>query len=119
MDVIACYNAAKEGSDHIRAAGGPFFIEFRTYRFRARSMFDPELYRSKAEVEKWRSRDPIERFSEKHLQDGTLTAADIASIYSAADQEVADAVAFAEAGTWESVDDIERDVLTPALGNAR
>ena len=45
MDVIACHDAAQQAADHIRTNGGPFFIEFRTYRFRAHSMFDPELYR--------------------------------------------------------------------------
>lgn len=113
MDVTACLNAAQYGSEHIESAGGPFFIEFRTYRFRAHSMFDPELYRGKDEVEEWRKRDPIQLFSEKHLQDGSITPADIAAIESAADDEVAEAVAYADAGTWESVDDLERDVLTP------
>ena len=51
MDVLACHDAAQQAADHIRTEGGPFFIEFRTYRFRAHSMFDPELYRDKAEVE--------------------------------------------------------------------
>jgi pyruvate dehydrogenase E1 component alpha subunit len=113
MDVVACHAAARKGADHIRSAGGPFFIEFRTYRFRAHSMFDPELYREKAEVEEWRKRDPIRMFSEQCLEDGVLLAADIASIEAAAEQELSDAVAFAEAGTWEDVDDLERDVLTP------
>ncbi|MGZ8803400.1 MAG: pyruvate dehydrogenase (acetyl-transferring) E1 component subunit alpha [Mycobacterium sp.] len=113
MDVVACHDAARQGADHIRNHGGPFFIEFRTYRFRAHSMFDPELYRDKSEVEKWRHRDPITAFSEKCLRDGTLTADDISAIEAAAEREVADAVAFAEAGTWESVDDLERDVMTP------
>ena len=109
MDVIACHDAAQQGADHIRTTGGPFFIEFRTYRFRAHSMFDPELYREKTEVEQWRKRDPIRMFSEQCLQDGTLTSADIGSIESAADQEVSEAVAFGDAGTWENVDDLERD----------
>ena len=52
MDVLACHDAAQQAADHIRTNGGPFFIEFRTYRFRAHSMFDPELYRDKAEVER-------------------------------------------------------------------
>src|SRR6476659_138050 len=95
MDVIACHDAAQQGADNIRSAGGPFFIEFRTYRFRAHSMFDPELYREKAEVEEWRKRDPISTFSEKCLRDGTLSTDDITAIESAADQEVSDAVAFA------------------------
>jgi pyruvate dehydrogenase E1 component alpha subunit len=113
MDVIACLDAAQRGADHIRTHGGPFFIEFRTYRFRAHSMFDPELYRDKAEVDKWRERDPIRLFTDQCLTDGTLTADDVTAIEAAADREVADAVAFADSGTWESIADLERDVMTP------
>ncbi len=58
MDVTACRSAAQEAVEHIRRSGGPFFVEFRTYRFRPHSMFDPELYRDKVEVEQWRQRDP-------------------------------------------------------------
>ncbi len=119
MDVLACRDAALHGADHVRTAGGPFFLEFRTYRFRAHSMFDPELYRNKAEVEEWRKRDPIALFTEQSLTDGTLTADDVAAIESAAAHELEDAVAYAEAGTWESIDDLERDVLTPATGQRR
>ena len=114
MDVLACHDAAQRAADHIRTEGGPFFIEFRTYRFRAHSMFDPELYRDKAEVERWRERDPIRTFTEQCLREAILTADDITAIENAAGDEVDDAVAFADAGTWESVDDLERDVLTPA-----
>ena len=39
---------------------GAAFLEFRTYRFRAHSMFDAELYRDKSEVEAWKQRDPID-----------------------------------------------------------
>ncbi|HME49007.1 pyruvate dehydrogenase (acetyl-transferring) E1 component subunit alpha [Mycobacterium sp.] len=119
MDVIACRDAAQRGADHIRNAGGPFFIEFHTYRFRAHSMFDPELYRDKAEVKQWRKRDPIELFTAQCLKDGVLTDEDLASIEQAAAREVEEAVAFAEAGTWESVEDLERDVLTPSAAAVR
>ncbi|MDI3315278.1 MAG: pyruvate dehydrogenase (acetyl-transferring) E1 component subunit alpha [Mycobacterium sp.] len=115
MDVMACYTAAQQGAAHVRDSGSPFFIEFRTYRFRAHSMFDPELYRDKAEVQRWRKRDPIPAFSERCLHEGTLTRDDIAGIEGAADAETEAAVAFAEAGTWENVEDLERDVLTPAV----
>ncbi|HEX9175520.1 MAG TPA: pyruvate dehydrogenase (acetyl-transferring) E1 component subunit alpha [Mycobacterium sp.] len=119
MDVIACYEAARRGAEAVRATGGPFFIEFRTYRFRAHSMFDPELYRDKAEVELWRQRDPIQTFTERCLRDGLLTEDDVKQIEQAALDEVADAVAYAEAGTWESVEDLERDVMTPVSEAAR
>lgn len=112
MDVAACHAAAQQGVDHIRNTGGPFFIEFRTYRFRAHSMFDPELYRDKAEVEQWRERDPIRLFSERCQSDGTLSDADLAEIEKSANAEIEAAVAFAEAGTWEDAADLERDVLT-------
>ncbi len=114
MDVEACHIAAQQGVDHVRDTGGPFFIEFRTYRFRAHSMFDPELYRDKAEVERWRERDPIRSFTEQCLRDGTLCDADVREIEDSATTEIETAVAFAEAGTWEDAEDLERDVLTPA-----
>ncbi len=119
MDVVACRDAAQSAADRIRSDGGPFFLEFRTYRFRAHSMFDPELYRGRDEVEKWRKRDPIRLFTERCLADGTLTADDVAAIEAEAADELADAVAFAEAGTWESIDDLERDVLTPVTEQIR
>ena len=118
MDVLACHAAAQEGAYHVRSGAGPFFLEFRTYRFRPHSMFDPELYREKSEVEHWRERDPVRTFTEKCLAEGILTDGDVAAIRTAAEQELADAVAYAEAGTWEDVSDLTRDVLTPAGSRA-
>ena len=51
--------------DYVRAGNGPYFLELKTYRFRAHSMFDPELYRSKAEVESWKHRCPIKAFKKR------------------------------------------------------
>jgi pyruvate dehydrogenase E1 component alpha subunit len=114
MDVLACHAAAAEGAYHVRSGAGPFFLEFRTYRFRPHSMFDPELYRGKDEVEHWKARDPIRVFTEKCLADTLVSEDDINSIHAAAEEELTDAVAYAEAGTWEDVADLTRDVLTPA-----
>ncbi len=113
MDVLASHAAMEDAVDHIRTHGGPYFLEFRTYRFRPHSMFDPELYRDKAEVEKWKQHDPIVTFSARCLSEGLLTAEDVADIESGAATEVADAVAYAEAGTLESVETLTRDVMTP------
>jgi pyruvate dehydrogenase E1 component alpha subunit len=98
--------------DHIHTHGGPFFVEFRTYRFRPHSMFDPELYRDKAEVAQWREHDPIQAFTDRCLTESLLTVDDVAAIERAAATEVADAVAYAEAGTLESVDTLTRHVMT-------
>ena len=82
-------------------------------------MFDPELYRDKAEVELWRQRDPIQTFTQRCLRDGLLTEDDVKQIEQAALDEVADAAAYADAGTWERVEDLERDVMTPVSEAAR
>ncbi len=113
MDVLACHAAMQQAVDHIRTQGGPFFLEFRTYRFRPHSMFDPELYRDKAEVAKWREHDPIATFTQRCLDETLLTAEDVAAIEAAAAAEVAEAVAYAEAGTLESVDTLTANVMTP------
>ncbi|MDX1888330.1 pyruvate dehydrogenase (acetyl-transferring) E1 component subunit alpha [Mycolicibacterium sp. 050158] len=118
MDVLACHTAAEEGAYHVRNGGGPFFLEFRTYRFRPHSMFDPELYRERAEVDRWRERDPIRTFTERCTAAGALTDDDVAAIRRAADEELADAVAYAEAGTWEPVEDLTRDLMTPEAAGA-
>lgn len=114
MDVLACHAAATQAAYHVRSGAGPFFLEFRTYRFRPHSMFDPELYRGKEEVERWKERDPVRTFTERCLAEGMLSSDDVAAIRAAAEEELTEAVAYAEAGTWEDVADLTRDVMTPA-----
>jgi pyruvate dehydrogenase E1 component alpha subunit len=116
MDVLAVQAATRAAVDRIRAGGGPEFLEFRTYRFRAHSMFDPELYREKSEVEMWKSRDPIALLAARLETEGRLDAAARAAIDAEVDAEIARAVAFAEAGTWEPVGDLMRDVYTRPPG---
>lgn len=112
MDVIACHDVMAQAVEHIRTKGGPFFVEFQTYRFRPHSMFDPELYRDKDEVAKWREHDPIQVFTEQCISAGLLTAEDVAAMESAAAAEVDDAVAFAEAGTFEGLETLATHVMT-------
>lgn len=110
MDVLACREAAQRAVDIARAGGGPCFIEFRTYRFRAHSMYDPELYRSKDEVERWKSRDPIDVLARRLDDEGSLAAEDLEHLEAEITAEIDDAVAFAEAGTLEPVEDLTRHV---------
>jgi pyruvate dehydrogenase E1 component alpha subunit len=115
MDVVAVHEGAREAAAHVRAGKGPFFVEFRTYRFRAHSMFDAELYRDKREVEEWKTRGPIHTFSARLKQQGMLTEEQFLALDRGAGEEVARAVAFAEAGTWEAIEDLARDVHTPTV----
>ncbi|HSK03415.1 MAG TPA: pyruvate dehydrogenase (acetyl-transferring) E1 component subunit alpha [Kofleriaceae bacterium] len=108
MDVVAVTEAAARAIAQIRATGAPWFLECMTYRFRPHSMFDPELYRDKAEVDAWRQRCPIATLSRR--MEGVVTEADLAAIEAEAAAEVARACAFAEASPLEPVADLLRDV---------
>ena len=79
-------------------------------------MYDPELYRDKKEVEEWKKRDPIALFSARVREAGLLQPADAERLEREVEAEVADALAFAEAGSLEPVADLERDVTTPREG---
>ncbi|MFA5909338.1 MAG: pyruvate dehydrogenase (acetyl-transferring) E1 component subunit alpha [Vicinamibacterales bacterium] len=118
MDVTAVEDAARSAAEQVRAGNGPFFLECRTYRFRAHSMFDAELYRDKAEVEEWKTRDPIALLKARLEQAGLLDARELTAIEDEVRGEIARAVAFADAGTWEPVEHLTQDVYTPAAQEA-
>jgi TPP-dependent pyruvate/acetoin dehydrogenase alpha subunit len=75
-------------------------------------MFDAELYRDKAEVETWKQRDPIRLLADRLTETGLLDPAARTALDADVEAEIARAVAFAEAGTWEPVDQLTRDVYT-------
>ena len=112
MDVVAVHEATRKAVEQVRAGLEPYFLEFRTYRFRAHSMFDPELYRDKAEVEKWKERGPIHSYSARLKAQELLDEAQFLAIDSAVCAEVDAAVAFAEAGSLEPLETLCRDVYT-------
>jgi pyruvate dehydrogenase E1 component alpha subunit len=114
MDVVAVREATLAAAKAVRAGEGPVFLEYQTYRFRAHSMFDPELYRDKAEVEEWKTRGPIHTYSARLKAQDLLTEEEFLALDREAQDEVRRAVDFAEAGTWEPVADLARDVTTPA-----
>ena len=72
MDVLAVAEATARAVTEIRGGGGPVFLELQTYRFRAHSMYDPDRYRSKEEIEHWRERDPIDLLKARLQADGLL-----------------------------------------------
>ncbi len=117
MDVEAVEHAARAACEAIRAGQGPHFLECRTYRFRSHSMFDPELYRERAEVEEWKARCPIVTYEATLRARGMLDDPLRADLESRATQEVDDAVAFAESGTWEPVETLTRHVVSEAGGD--
>lgn len=110
MDLLATRAAVERAIAQVRGGQGPALLECRTYRFRAHSMYDPELYRSKDEVEEWKRRDPIALFRARLAADGLLQPSEAEALDDAARAITAEAVAFAEAGEWEPVEDLLRHV---------
>jgi pyruvate dehydrogenase E1 component alpha subunit len=115
MDPVQVETATRRALETIRAGAGPVFLEMRTYRFRAHSMFDTQAYRTRDEIEGWKQRDPIERLRAWMVANHELSDAEAAAIESAVAAEIDDAVAFAEAGTPEPVEELQRFVLMDAV----
>lgn len=107
MSPVAVESASRRAVEAIREGKGPYFLECRTYRFRAHSMFDAQLYRTREEVERWKSRDPIERMRSWLESNHIASAENFAAVETEAEREVEEAAAFAEAGSWETVEDLE------------
>ena len=117
MDVLAVEEAARRAVDAVRAGGGPHFLELRTYRFRAHSMFDPELYREKSEVAQWMERDPIRLLRSVLEAAGQLPEKKWAALQEDVESEISTAVGFAEAGTPEPVSELTRFVYSDRAGS--
>jgi pyruvate dehydrogenase E1 component alpha subunit len=110
MDVFAVEAAVRSAAEHARAGRGPVLLEFRTYRLRAHSMFDAQLYRDKAEVDEWRRRGPLSSLTTRLKAAGLMTEDDFQRLLSEADDEVQRAVQFATAAPWEPVQELARHV---------
>ena len=116
MDVLAVERAMRQAVTSIRGGGGPHFLEFRTYRFRAHSMYDPDLYRSKEEVARWKERDPLVLFENVMREAAVIEDADIERLERAVAAELERAVSFAEASPDEPVEDLLRFVYSEPAG---
>jgi pyruvate dehydrogenase E1 component alpha subunit len=113
MDVEAVEHAARRAAEAVRAGGGPHFLELRTYRFRAHSMYDPELYRDKAEVEQWRRRDPIELLAGRMRDAGELADDELAVIETKLAEQIEASIAAARAAPAEPAEDLTTFVYSP------
>jgi pyruvate dehydrogenase E1 component alpha subunit len=113
MDVTAVEHAARGAAEAVRGGGGPHFLELRTYRFRAHSMYDPDRYRDKAEIERWKARDPISTLMAQLKKDGQLTDHDLEVFEKEIAAELAQAIDAAEAAGTEPLEDLTKFVYSP------
>jgi pyruvate dehydrogenase E1 component alpha subunit len=116
MNVLEVEQAGRSAVEAVRSGQGPFFLELRTYRFRAHSMFDPELYRTKEEVERWKEKDPITGLENLMREQGLLDDRELAKIEGQVEEEIRDAVDFSRQAPPESVEDLSRFVYSDAKG---
>jgi pyruvate dehydrogenase E1 component alpha subunit len=113
MDVLAVEAAARSAAEGIRAGSGPYFLEVRTYRFRAHSMYDPDRYREKNEIEDWKARDPIPTLEQRMRADGELDDAALSELEDRISDEVEQAVKAAEQAPVEPPENLLRFVTSP------
>jgi pyruvate dehydrogenase E1 component alpha subunit len=96
MDVLAMREVVAE---HIRLAREdrqPTLVEAFTYRFRGHSAADPEVYRTKEEVEEWRKKDPITVLRDRLLAEGVISEEEVEEMRERVEQRVLEAVEFAD-----------------------
>jgi len=118
-DAPAIYRMVEDGVRAIRAGGGPRFYEFATYRWREHCgpLYDNDLgYRSEAEFEDWKAREPIGRLERSLLDDRVLTHPDIETMDQEITQEVEQAFLFADNSPYPCAEDASAHVYASALG---
>ncbi|MEN8146704.1 MAG: pyruvate dehydrogenase (acetyl-transferring) E1 component subunit alpha [Campylobacterota bacterium] len=115
MDVLKMAEATEKAVAEIRAGKGPVFLECLTYRFRAHSMFDAELYREKEEVQEWKKKGPLVVFKNRLEEMGLWEEIKVNELEEEIAAIVEEAVVFAENGTLEPLDDLEKFVYSPEV----
>ncbi len=110
MDVMAVFDAVKWGAEWVRQQNRPYLIEAITYRFRGHSMADPGKYRAAAEVELWKSRDPLPNYARRLLQEGIAEQPQLDALLDKVRLVVAEAVSFAEESPWPEAGEIYNDI---------
>jgi pyruvate dehydrogenase E1 component alpha subunit len=110
MDVMAVYQATKRAAAWVKERQRPYFIEAATYRFRGHSMADPAKYRSSAEHEVWKSRDPIPNLARRLMAEGIASEEQLEEIRNRCSTQVEEAVRFASESPWPGDEEIWEDI---------
>ncbi|BAU07956.1 pyruvate dehydrogenase (acetyl-transferring) E1 component subunit alpha [Fischerella thermalis CCMEE 5198] len=111
MDIMAVRAVAQEAVARARAGEGPTLIEALTYRFRGHSLADPDELRSKDEKEFWFARDPIKKFAAYLTERNLATAEELKEIDRKIQQEIEEAVKFAESSPEPDPSELYRYVF--------
>ena len=115
MSPEAVHNGVNRAVNRAREKGGPTLLEIKTYRYKGHSISDPQKYRSKEEVDDYKSKDPIQVVLGTIVQEGMATQEAIDQINQRVDQMVAASVQFAEESPWPDYSEVLKDIyIDPA-----
>lgn len=114
QDIFEVHETLDEALDHARREG-PVLLEAVTYRYVGHSMGDPERYRTKAEIEEWRARDPILRLHDKLTEKGWLTDDGAQEIVKSVEAELKEIVQFAEESPEPGEEVLCKDVYVNSI----
>jgi len=112
MDVFDVYKKTGEAIDRVRAGGGPILLEAKTYRFWGHYVGDPQVYRTKEEVEEWRKRDPILMFRERVVKEGKISVGELDAIEAGVKKEIEAAIEFARQSPEPELESALQDIFT-------
>nr|WP_144415269.1 thiamine pyrophosphate-dependent dehydrogenase E1 component subunit alpha [Paenibacillus durus] len=118
-DVLTVYEQVGEAVSRARAGEGPTLLEFKTYRQHGHFEGDPGAYRPKEEVEAWLQKDPIPRFESHLLGSGILTEEELETVRSEVDEEIREALEFADASPHPAPESSVQDIYSDLIEEAR
>ena len=117
-DLLAVRDATRRAVERARTASLPTLLEAVSFRMRGHSVVDPARYRSKEEVERGRAQDPVAAFRARLIQAGILEEAGVTALEAEVEQELQQAVDFADASPDPSVEELFDDVYATPVANA-
>ncbi len=109
MKVEEVHRSVKRAADRARRGDGPTLLEFRTYRYKGHSMSDPAKYRTKEELEDYKSQDPIEQVKQTILKKKWASEEELKEIDNTIKARVAESVKFAEESPWPDASEAYTD----------
>mgnify|MGYP000052721661 CR=1 FL=1 len=112
MDPVAVHEALERAAKHIRSGKGPYYLEIQTYRYRGHSVSDPAKYRTKEELNDYKEKDPVVLIVNKMIDDKIATQKEIDAIKKDIDQEIEDALKFAEESDYPVGSELYEDNYT-------
>ncbi len=110
MSAEAVHDGVSRAVKRAREKGGPTLLEIKTYRYKGHSISDPQKYRTKEEVEEYKSKDPIAALLQTITTSNLASEDEIKAINERVDKAVEDCVKFAEESPWPNDDELLKDV---------